>query len=279
MKTTALLSAVAAAAVAGHASAAVETIDLDAYAHGAVLNGVDLGPGYGDADNFHSSTDLLVAFDTTQRDTRDPDLEGPNGSSGGWARGNLKASNHIVGTTLIVQEMRNFAGYTDSSQDTVNKPDDEGRRRNGTLPGAGEVMLSFDLPVNGFGFTLVDIEETGEFNNQTGFFASFFGGGETAKVAFADLIDPSSRFYDPTVAFGNNSANRIQLLTAQDLGLPAIERVMINFGGSGAVGELRYLPLDNLTEDSGSVVPTPGAAAAALAGLGGLGLLRRRRRA
>eukprot|EP00752_Nemacystus_decipiens_P013763 g12216.t1 len=232
-------------------------IDLDAYAHGTVLNGYDLGPVTIDADNFHNTADLLVAFDTTKTGTRDRDLEGPNGVGGSWSKGNLQGTTEEIGTILILQEVdRNFAGY--SSPGVVSKPDDEGRRSGGTQAGAGEIYFDFGAGINAFGFTLIDVEETGEFNNETGFFATFFGGGQSTTVSFADLIDSNSNYYDPSVQFGNNSANRIEALTAAELGLDRIERATINLGGSGGVGDLKV---------TGVPSPTAGLAGVALMGV------------
>lgn len=241
---------------------------LDTYEHGRVMNGVDLGGVTLGVDNFHSTTDLLVAFDTTLRGTRDPDLQGPNPSGGSWSRGNLSGGGSPLGTILIIQEVNNgFRGFTDASNTVVSKPDDEGRRRGGISPGAGEITFDFDAPVKGLGFTLVDVEETGEFNNETGFFATFQSGGETAMVSFKDFVDAGSPFYDPTVVFGNNSANRIGTITAEQLGLSGIDRVTMNFGGSGGVGGLQV-----------TGIPTPGAAFGGVTMMGILLLCRRERR-
>lgn len=266
MQTRSILSALTVSTIALSASAGMQEIDLGVYAHGTVLSGADLGPASVDGDNFHNRDDLIVAFDTKQRNTRDRDLEGPNGSNGGWATGNLSPTNTIVGTILIVQEVDDrFAGYTDASETVVKKPDDEGRRSGGIHPGAGQIELDFDAPITSFGFTLIDVEETGEFNDQTGFFATFTGNGGTVKVSFADFIDSNSAFYDPTVKFGDNSANRIAPITAKQLGLASIDHATINFGGSAGVGELRY-----------TAIPTPGAAGLGLAMLGLVSARRRR---
>lgn len=264
------IAALSATAFAGLAAAGSGSIDLSGYAHGQILSGADLGGVTVDADNFHSGKDLLVIFDSTKRNTRDPDLQGPNGSNGGWATGNLAASNTIVGNILIIQEMdNNFAGYTNSSKTVVKKPDDEGRRSGGIHPGAGEITFAFDDAITSFGFTLIDVEKNGEFNAQTGFFATFTGNGGTVKVSFADFLDSSSAFYDPTVKFGDNSANRIKDITAQQLGLASFDHVTINLGGSGGVGEVH----------AATGVPTPGAAAGGLALLGLIAARRRRREA
>lgn len=241
MKTSTMLSLLTVSVLAGGANADIQTIDLSVYEHGTVLNGVDLTIAIGQANRFHPGQSLLVAFDTRERETRDPDLEGPDGTGRGWSIGNLTDSTRSIGTALIIQDAGpDFAGFTDSTQTTVREPDDEERRSGGTQPGAGEIRLDFVNPIKALRFTLIDIEPTDAFKNRTAYFARFSGGGKSAQVAFADFIDPASPFYDESITFGDHSANRIQMITAEQLGLSAIERVVINFGGSGAVGELSY---------------------------------------
>jgi hypothetical protein len=247
-----------------------DTIDLDDYTHGTILNGLDLGFVVIDGDNFHNSTDHVVTFDTTRTGTRDRDLEGANGNGGKWDKGNLKGKRNVLGNILILQEIdRGFGGYTDATQTVVAAPDDEGRRRGGrddsrrSRAGAGEISMNFSRPIDSFGFTLIDVEETGEFNRETGFFALFSDGTNEKKIAFADLIDPSSAYYDASIKFGDNSANRIEAMTAAELGLDNIESVTINLGGSGGVGDLQV-----------TGVPTP---TAAIAGVAVMGLLLGRR--
>lgn len=241
-----------------------QEIDLNQYANGTILNGMDLGYVTVDGDNFHNKSDYVVTFDTSRTGTRDRDLQGPNGGSGKWSKGNLKNSKDTLGNILILQEVdTNFAGYTDGSKTVVNRPDDEGRRTGGTQTGAGEITFDFHRHVDSFGFTLVDVEETGEFNNETGFFAVFSDGNKSTKVSFADLIDKNSIYYDPSVKFGNNSANRIEAITAAELGLERIERATLNFGGSAGVGELKVRG-----------VPSP---TAAIAGVALMGVLLGRR--
>ena len=92
----------------------------------------------------------------------------------------------------------------------------------------------------------------------------FSDGNKTTKVSFADLIDSKSIYYDPSIKFGDNSANRIAALTAAELGLERIQSATINFGGSAGVGELTV-----------TGVPSP---TAAIAGLGVMGLMLSRRR-
>ena len=42
------------------------------------------------------------------------------------------------------------------------------------------------------------------------------------------------------MVFADNSANRIQPITARELGLDQMERVEINFGGSGGVDNINF---------------------------------------
>lgn len=245
MKTRRMLSLMVAGALAGAGDAQTHDVDLSVYEHGTVLNGADLRIAVGQAEHFHRGRGLLVAFDTRERGTLDPDLEGPDGSGRGWASGNLAGSARSTGIALVIQDTGpGFAGFTDASQSMVRRPDDEERRVGGTRPGAGEITLDFVSPVKAFRFTLIDIEPTDTLKDKRAYFARFSGGGQSVKVAFADFIDPASAFYDASVVFGNHSANRIQMVTAEQLGLSAIQRVVINLGGSGAVAELAYETYD-----------------------------------
>jgi hypothetical protein len=60
-------------------------------------------------------------------------------------------------------------------------------------------------------------------------------------------VDPDSPFYDPTVRYGDNSANRIEPIAARDLGMPFFDRVVLNFGGSGGTDNLFFTPVPEPT--------------------------------
>jgi len=242
MQRNATVAGLTAILLAASAPADWHNIELNHYPHGRVLDKEALGPTTVRGINFHHAENRLVAFDTRERGTRDPDLEGPNGEAGhNWARGNVD-SDDIAGTVLIVQETgHSFAGYADTNPMTVAQPDDEEKDRDGRRPGAGEITFQFDRMVSAFRFTLFDVEQTEAFKNHTGSYVVFSGGDHHIKIAFAELIDPDSPYYDPAIAFGDHSANRFPPITADELGLMGIERVVINLGGSGAVGALSYL--------------------------------------
>jgi len=258
MKTTvALAAAVATASLGAHASA--DRIDFDDLVHGTIVNsqyqashGLTIA-----ANNPNRNFDIAAAFDSNRSNTRDSDLESP------WSGGNLP-TNTDLGTLLIIQENKR-----DRNQDgLLDFPDDEGRRPGGSL------TFDFDKAVSSFGFTLVDIEGSPEFPG--GFFLAVFNKAqELAQIDFKDLVqrdgsDPIAQaVYDSYAPgtrpiFGDNTINAVQPITAAQVG-GAFDRVVIGFGGSGAVGDISF-----------TSVPTPTAVGSGLILMTGL-LVRRRR--
>jgi len=259
--TASLSAAVVALSVAGPAAASnVEVLDLSGFSHGNIASGHSINGVNIAADNWNNDLDLAVVFDTTARRTADRDLEDRRG----WRAGNLRGQRGEVGNVLIIQEENRNTRIVDQGR-SVNIADDEGRRP------AGELYFSFDEAITSFGFDLIDVEGTSEFRQGSGFFATFTDLTTTVSVAFRDLINPASKFYDSTVKFGDNSANRIQPITAGSLGLENFSSVTINLGGSGAVGNINY------AKDRPPVAaPTPSAALAGLSLMGLVGVRRRR---
>jgi len=228
----------------GAAAHAVPVLTFDPAVHGEIITNQFAG-SHGvtiSANNLNRSFDLAVAFDSLMTGTADPDLEGPP-----WAGGNL-APNTVLGNMLILQE--NNTGIGDGIADN---PDDEGQRP------AGDLIFDFATAQTQFGFDLIDVEGTMEENGMVSF---FLGGGMVGSpIAFSDITNNASPFYDATVTFGDNTANSLGPWNAADFGAINFDRVVIRLGGSGAV--------DNIA------VPAPGAGAI----LGGLALagLRRKR--
>jgi hypothetical protein len=159
---------------------------------------------------------------------------------------------------LIIPENR-----TDrNDDDLIDQPNDEGSRP------AGQFTFDFMTPIQAFGFDLVDVEGPAEYDRNSGYFASFYLDGELeARVGFGSFVDPDSPFYDPTVRYGDNSANRIDPITARELGLPYFDRVVLNFGGSGGTDNILFTP-----------IPEPSSAALLGLALPAGALMRRRRR-
>jgi len=95
------------------------------------------------------------------------------------------------------------------------------------------------------GFDLIDVEGPSEFGRNSGFVATFFmGGDELARVGFDQFINENSMFYDPTVEYGNNKANRISPITVDALSsftgtsITTFDKVEINLGGSSAIDNI-----------------------------------------
>ena len=161
--------------------------------------------------------------------------------------GNL-AGNTNLGNALILQE--NNYGVGDGVAD---RPDDEGNRP------AGWIRFSFDEVKTGIGFDILDLESA---TAEATTLKLYLDGSLVASVDFMDFIDAGSDLYDPSVSYGNNSANRIGMISADDLGIDGFDTAKFKLGGSMAIDTIR-------------TVPAPGTFA--LLGLGGACVARRRR--
>ena len=130
---------------------------------------------------------------------------------------------------------------------SCTNPDDEGTRPAG----------SFELDYSGLGtfidfeMDLVDVESV---TAEPGSVVFYLGAVQVASRGFMDFLG------DPTVVYGNNSANHVDVLSGVEF-----DRVVINMGGSGAV--------DNITAS-----PVPEPSAALLFAVGALILRRASRR-
>ena len=201
--------------------------------------------------NFQLPGAMPIAFDSQQLGTSDPDLQGPS-----WSVGNL-APDTILGKVVIVPE-----NMVDANNDgIVDDPDDEGSRP------AGELVLTFNDVMTGFGFDVLDVEGVVQEMSTLEF---FLFGNSVASVGFNEFTDPSSPLYDPSIVFGDNSANRVSPIMLDNgngplsgSGSAGFNKVVIHLGGSSAY--------DNFV-----VIPTPSGAAILI--LGGLGFGTRRRR-
>ena len=256
-----VLRAVAAGAlilgVSGGAMAAI--VDFESLSHGRVVDDEFAGSGLTiSADNTGGGPDLAVIFDSRFRRTADSDLEGPNGfDSVEWDGGNLP-SDAVLGNLLIIQER----GFDDDGF-ISSRPDDEGTRP------AGSLRFDFGFALRSFGFDLVDVEGPVEFGTDDGFIARFFmGGSEVGNIGFAQfLTDDGNPFFDSSISFGDNTANRIGPVTAEQIG-GAFDSVVLQFGGSGGVANVNYF----------RAIPAPPALAGGLILMGMMTAVRRGRK-
>ena len=194
----------------------------------------------------HTSINLGIIFDSFGSSGHDRDLEGPP-----WSRGN--ASSDVFANLLIIAE-----NDVDANNDgLIDDPDDEA--------GGGSIIFRFDIPVFEFGFSLIDIEtsESGPTASVMFFNDEVFVG----MVDFSDLVDSGSAFFDPTIVFGNHSANHVQPMSFFN-GIDPLEFNEVRFvlQGSGAIDNIFF-----------TTIPAPGPLAPLLFSL--LAAVRRRRRA
>jgi hypothetical protein len=232
--------------VASTASAVTITFDDVGLVHGSLVSTQYAGLTI-TAENYNRPFDHAVAFDSNAADTRDPDLEAASGGGTLWSGGNLQGQD--LGMMLIIQEN----DYRCEGDGVCNKPDDEGQRAAGTF------TFEFgDTPVYDFGFDLVDVEST---TAEDGY-VTFHSGTEEMTISFMELL--------MGFELGDNTANRILPITPifgdrPDV-LRALDRIVIELGGSGAVDNISFTP-----------VPEPSTAWLLTLGLIGLAVSGRRR--
>jgi hypothetical protein len=209
------------------------------------------------ADNFAPGhPDLATIFNTNATGTPDSDLQYA------WDGGNMKGlGNGAVRKILIIAE-----NAIDANKDgLIDAPDDEGSVRP-----AGSLNFKFKNLQSSFGLDLIDCDGPSEFGPDRGYVAFFFRGAEIGRVGWGAFIDPTSKYYDSTVKWGNNYANHLKPVSITQLGIQAFDEVRVNLGYSTGI--------DNITFDDGDVsliIPEP-----ASIGLLGLPLVlagRRRR--
>ena len=176
----------------------------------------------------------------------------------GWSMGNIDLNSDLGNGIAVAGKQRPASDPYSIFPFEIGRP-------------AGTLTFDFDAPLDSFGFTIIDVEGPEEFQTDTGFFLDFLSGEtELGRIDFADLVTPGNAFYDPTIMFGNRSANRIQPITAAALGVDSFDTVKISLGGSAIVTQITV-------DDAPVAVPTPAAASAGLALLGLMAGRRRRR--
>ena len=259
MKKTAFAALMFLCTFPGISSAAV--VDLNSLQHGEIINTQFASQGITQivGNNFNNSQDLVVAFDSSGSGSSDPDLEGPP-----WATGNL-APNTQLGNLMILQS--GTVSQAEINAGVVNNPNDEGQTPSGTI------TMDFDQVYTSFGYDLLDIESPTQGGSPTHSISFFYNGGLIGTVDSTDYVTNNNPFFDSTIMYGDNSANRIDPITIAELN---------SFFGTNAVGfdQVQYFFNTSQAVDTfvfTTTVPEPASALLMLGSAFGFGVVRRRR--
>ena len=252
----AILASAVLVGLATEADAALVTLGFESGTHGQVVanqylssDGVRIRGA-----NFKGGPNLAIIFDSRRTGTADPDLQSP------WAGGNLRGST-ASGNILILAE-----NAVDANHDgLIDSPDDQGS----AAGSAGELRFAFTRKLASVALDLIDVDGPAE--AAVGYIGFRLNGAEKARVRFSAFTDPASRYFDPTVRYGDRFANRIAPITAAELGIAAFDEVVVDTGLCCAVDKVQV-------EFSPVPVPEPSAVSAGIVLAVGT-LLRRCRRA
>lgn len=204
--------------------------------------------------NRPNGPDVATLFNSEDPNaTQDEDLSrvqtGDDAYAFGWEPGNIPRNTVLNNLLIIAENVRD----TSPDDGLIDRPDDEGD--------GGRLFFSFSTPINSFGFDLIDMQDDNALNGGV----SFYNNGTLIdRIAFSEFTTNGGTYYDPTVQYGENTANRIRPITAASLGVGQFNAVVVDFATSSAMDTIVYTP-----------IPEP-AAAALLLGLPMMGLLRRR---
>jgi hypothetical protein len=117
----------------------------------------------------------------------------------------------------------------------------------------GSIILNFTNPGESFQFSTVDVDRIGG----SGFSVTFTDtlSSISSTVDYADFIDPTSAFYDSTVAYGDNFANLLPVIDVEELGMNRFNQVRFDFDGSTSIGSIAWNP-----DGFSAAVPEPSSA-------------------
>jgi len=207
-------------------------------------NGVTISAMNFDTD--HNGPDLAVIFDTHVLTGGDSDLVGPPTDPNGWDGGNLDLGDDAVDLEgILILEENDFDANNDGfvGDQAIDAPDDEAGNP------AGKILIEFDDCIDSFGFDMVDVEPPAEVLMGSGYVAFWDAGfnNELARVQFEWFSDNTQPlFFDNTINFGDDHANRISPITAATLSIltgnsiTGFNGIEFNLGGSGGFDNLNY---------------------------------------
>ena len=99
---------------------------------------------------------------------------------------------------------------------------------------------------------MVDCDGASEYGLDRGYMAFRKGGVDLKHVGWGDFVSPPSKYYDPSVAWADHSANHLKPVTVADLGIPNFDEVWVNLGWSTAIDNIVF------SDDISLIAPEPG---------------------
>jgi hypothetical protein len=200
------VAAVTLVAGPGPASGHIKTVQFDDLGDGQVVNQTIAGVS---VTSHRDDQNPLRVFDSRKRQTALSHLEGADGYGGTWGLGNLPA--------------RSVLGHLITKQ-VPHQP--------------ATIVIEFAQPIAGFGFDLIGVLHPDDGSQVRVFKQDHLA----AAIQLDEFTDSNCDFYDPSIQFGPNSANRIQLITVEKLGVDSFDRVEIVLVGPYAIDNLMVEP-------------------------------------
>ena len=160
---------------------------IDRPLKGVSISNMDRNAGYS-----------IRAFDTRLRQSDYPGLQGADGINGQWNGGNLK-SNVVMGKTLAIMP----------HEDLTNEK-----------MGAA-ISFEFSHPVDEFGLDVINIAK----NDKESHIEFYDGDDLVGNVKLNDFTNPATDFYDPSIEFGDRTANRLVSIKADDVDAVEFTRI------------------------------------------------------
>lgn len=198
-------------------------LDLNQFEVGQIFNTNDmLGDSiYLQVENLATGLTVATLLDSQNKSNGVNSLQAP------WHRGNIKHVNS--GLLLIVpkdEKDHDGDGLIDSPAPQQSFP-------------SGTISLDFTQPVYEFGWDMFNLEYGYSIALSNVVFTDT--NGNTALIPFSSFIDWRSPFYDNTFRVGSSSANRINPIPSEQLGLSDIKSVVFQLSDEIGLANFAWL--------------------------------------
>lgn len=214
------------------ANAAKETwrdVDFEQFTHGVLVD---------DQTNIHDN--ISISVDNTINgfdlglivDTKIPIAN--TGFLQPWTKGDIERE--------TLDKVFTIAG--DISDNDLNGIADLVKVQENARPGdqTGTITFKFTNPIYAFGFDIINADYPSISSSTIHFYDE---NGTKASLRMDSFIDPSSRYDDPTLSFGKNSANRIAPIEAINFNFNTFSKIELEVAGAFGIDNLHWLDLES----------------------------------